>query len=210
MRSTRCNYPARLGGLCLIFLGQTHSCAVAESSFYASHGATATRHTSDECRDVLRLSTPLDVYCETDPLTLGWKQYGGWYVSERISLEGGYTRLVYDNFTGPANGEADARERGNVLFAGIAGSVRLASDLRATAKIGLAAKSDVESFLSDSADFLRRTSPAYSMPEVFGLGAERRFNERTSGRVEWERYGFDEAVDVVFASIVIRLDGPNR
>lgn len=200
----RRNRGAWAGGLLLMLLAPLQSAADLESTFYASPGIAVGADAVDECRDIVRLPTPLDAYCETDPLVLGWKQYGGWRVAQSLSLEGGYARLDHSDRVA-----AGSTAPGSMLFAGIAGGLQLTPSTRGSASVGMALESDLSTGLTQSARWLRDGS-SDSVQSVFGLAAERRLGKQVSGRLAWERYDFDQAVDTVFASIVLRLGANQR
>jgi OOP family OmpA-OmpF porin len=188
----------------------THA-QIADSGFYlgAGGGGAKYRGFNDLCRDITGAlpGTPVDVNCDGEETVFGWKLFGGWRFTPYLALEGGYADLGDSEgntliFGQDVNGEISA----DALFAELIGSVPLGERGLLLGKLGVAnvdaeLKTDIfavplgvptSSFSTDSTD------------AVYGLGAEFGFTGSLLGRLEWERFDFEDGVDLFSASLIFR------
>lgn len=157
------------------------------------------------CRDITG-SLPgieVDVNCNTDESVFGWKLFGGYRVNPYFAIEAGYANLgegggQTEIFGQDVNGEISA----SALFAELVGSVPLGERARAFGKLGMANLSaelsaDVFAVPLASGSFSKSYTEA-----VFGAGLEFGFSEKVMGRLEWERFDFEDGIDFYTASIL--------
>lgn len=186
---------------------------VADSGFYLGAGVGGAKYNefNDLCRDITGAlpGTSVDVSCEGDETVFGWKLFGGWRFNQYIALEGGYANLGDASgdaviFGQNVNGEISA----DVLFAELVGSVPLGQRGRLLGKIG-AANVDVELKTDIFAVPLGVSTTSFSTDSteaVYGLGAEFGFTRNVLGRLEWERFDFEDGIDLFSASIIFQLN----
>lgn len=185
---------------------------IAASGLYFGAGGGGAKYNgfNDLCRDVTGAlpGVPVDVSCDGDETVFGWKLFAGYRFNPYFSLEGGYanlgeakgdTVLLGQN----VNGEISA----DVLFGELVGSVPLGKSGRLLGKLGVA-NVDVELKTDAFAVPLGIPGTSFSTDStevVYGLGAEFGFTPSILGRLEWERFNFEDGIDLFSVSIVFHL-----
>ncbi len=187
---------------------------VAESGFYFGAGGGGAKYNgfNDLCRDLTGAlpGAPVDVSCDGDETVFGWKLFGGYRFNPYLAVEGGYANLGEAKgdttiFGQNVNGEISA----DVLFAELVGSVPLGQQGRLLGKVGVA-KVDVELKTDVFAVPLGVPSASFSTDSteaVFGAGVEFGFTPSVLARLEWERFNFEDGVDLFSVSIVFQPGG---
>jgi OOP family OmpA-OmpF porin len=184
---------------------------VADSGFYLGAGGGGAKYGgfNELCRDLTGAlpGTSVDVNCDSDETVFGWKLFGGWRFTPYLAFEGGYADFGDAKgdtviFGQDVNGEISA----DSLFAELIGSVPIGKGGLLLGKLGVA-NVDVELKTDIFAVPLGTSTSSFSTDStdaVYGLGAEFGFTRSLLGRLEWERFDFEDGVDLFSASLIFR------
>ena len=147
--------------------------------------------------------------CDGAETVFGWKLFAGWRINPYLALEGGYADLGSAEadtviFGQDVNGEISAK----ALFGQVAASVPLGQRVRVLAKLGVAEvdfELEVDLFAVALIATPRSSTSVESTEAVYGVGAEFVFTPSLLGRVEWERFDFEDGTDLFSASLIFQL-----
>lgn len=177
--------------------------------FFIGSGAGAVKYNgfNNLCRDITGALPGLEVDTDCDSETaFGWKLFGGWRWNQYASFELGYTNLGEAKgdtviFGQDVNGEISS----TALFGEVVGSIPLGAQARLFGKLGVASVS-AELTTDIFAVPLGGSAPTSfskdSTEAVYGAGLEFGLTQNLMGRVEWERFDFEDGIDFFSASIV--------
>lgn len=194
-----------------VFLPHSQARATDAGPYLGLGGGGANYQSFDElCRDATGAlpGQPVDVDCEGDETVFGWKLFAGWRFNPYLAVEGGYADLgEADADTVFFGQNPNAEISADALFAELVGSVPLGERFKAFAKLGIAnidvkLKSDV--FAVPLAGTPRSSLSTDSTEAVYGLGGEFSITPGIAGRLEWERFDFDDGIDLFSISILFR------
>lgn len=160
------------------------------------------------CRDITG-SLPgieVDTDCDSSETAFSWKVYGGWRWNQYLSLEAGYANL------GDAKGNTvifgqnvNGKISSTALFGELVGSIPLETRARLYGKLGVASLSTELStnvFAVPLGGSAATSFSEDSTEAVYGAGLEFGFTPKLLGRLEWERFDFEDGIDFFSAGIV--------
>lgn len=185
---------------------------MADRGFYLGGSVGGAKYNSfnELCRDITGAlpGFEIDASCDSDETVPGGKLYGGWRWNRHFAVEGGFASLGAAEgntiiFGRDVSGEISV----DALFIELVGSVPLGERVRLFGKLGVAAidtnlKTEVFPVPADIA-VPQGTSFSKSFTEpVLGTGLEFGFTEKLMGRLEWERYDFEDGIDFFSAGLL--------
>lgn len=201
-----------LGILALSTLAATTQAQMVERGAYfgGSLGAAKYNSFNELCRDITGAlpGFEVDASCDTDESVVGGKLYGGWRWNRHVAVEGGFASLgAADGNTIIFGRDVSGEISVDALFIELVGSVPLGDRVRAFGKLGGAAidaelKTEVFPVPLDVA-VPQGTSFSKSFTEpVFGAGLEFGLTDKLMGRLEWERFNFEDGIDFFSAGLL--------
>jgi OOP family OmpA-OmpF porin len=183
---------------------------IPNNGFYLGAGGGGVKYNgfNELCRNITGAlpGQPVSTSCDSDETVFGFKFFGGWRWNQHLALEGGYANLGEGKgdtviFGQNVNGEISA----NALFIELIVSVPLSSKARLFGKLGYASISaDLKTDLFAvplAATPATSFGKTYAEP-VYGAGFEYGFTEKVAGRLEWERFDFEDGIDFFTLNIV--------
>jgi len=201
-----------VGALALGTVAGATQAQMADRGFYLGGSLGAAKYNSfnELCRDITGAlpGFQVDASCDSDESVFGGKLYGGWRWNQYVALEGGFASLGGASgntviFGNDVNGEISV----DALFLELVASAPLGERVRVFGKLGGATidaelNTDVfpvplDVIVPEGTSF----SKSFTEP-VFGAGLEFGFTEKLMGRIEWERYNFEDGIDFFSAGLL--------
>lgn len=201
-----------IGALALSTFAATAQAQMAERGPYlgGSLGAAKYNGFNQLCRDITGAlpGFEIDASCDSDESVFGGKIYGGYRWNRYVALEGGFASLgAADGNTIIFGRDVSGEISVDALFIELVGSAPLGDRVRAFGKLGGAAidaelKTEAFPVPLDVA-VPQGTSFSRSFTEpVFGAGLEFGFTDKLTGRLEWERFDFEDGIDFFSAGLL--------
>lgn len=182
----------------------------ADRGFYLGGGGGGVKYNgfNELCRDITGAlpGQSVSTSCDSDETVFGWKFFGGWRWNQYVALEGGFASLGEGKgdtiiFGQNVDGEVSA----DALFIELVGSIPLSPKARFFGKLGYA---NISADLTTNAFAVpligtQRGSISKDFTEaVYGAGIEYGFTEKVAGRLEWERFDFQDGIDFFSINVV--------
>lgn len=131
--------------------------------------------------------------CGVDDNDTGYKVYAGYQLGRFLSFEGGYVDLGSAKATATVPASATASLSGSGVYVALLPEFPLGPSGAIFARVGLSA---VDAKLSASAGSVSVSDSSGTAGIVFGAGAEFHLTSNVSIRGEWERYAFNETLNL--------------
>ncbi len=185
----------------------------ADSGFYLGVGGGGVKYNgfNELCRDITGAlpGQSVSTSCDSDEAVFGWKFFGGWRWNQYVAVEGGFASLGEGKgdtiiFDQNVDGEISA----DALFIELVGSIPLSPKARIFGKLGYA---NISADLTTNVFAVpligtQRGSISKDFTEaVYGAGFEYGFTEKVAGRLEWERFNFQDGIDFFSINVVFYL-----
>ena len=170
--------------------------AGAYARFYIGGGGG--QATFQNTERVQQACTTVGATCSVDDNDTGYKLFAGYRLGQYLSFEGGYVDLGKAKATATVPVTATASLSGSGVFVALLPQIPLGPSGAIFGRIGLAAV-DAKLSAASGGTSLSDSSGAASI--VFGGGAEFRLTNNVSIRGEWERYAFDETLNLAGVKI---------
>ena len=197
----------------VFLMSSSATAVVAQNSndgFYFGGGAGGAKYNgfNQLCRDITGSLPGIDVDtdCDSSETSFAWKIFGGWRWNRYVSLEAGFANLGEAKgdtliFGQDVNGEISS----TALFAELVGSIPLGTKIRLFGKLGVAnisAELNTDLFAVPLGGLAPTSLSEDSTEAVYGTGLEFGFTQNLMGRMEWERFDFEDGIDLLSASLV--------
>ena len=178
--------------------------------FYLGGGAGGAKYNgfNELCRDITGAlpGIPVNTSCDSAETAFGFKLFGGWRLNQYFALEAGFANLGEAKgdtviFGQDVNGEISS----TAVFGELVGSVPLGERARLFGKVGVSnidAELTTDVFAVPLAGAPSTSLSQDSTEAVYGGGFEYGFTQKVMGRVEWERFDFQDGIDFFSVSIV--------
>ena len=178
--------------------------------FYLGAGAGGAKYNgfNQLCRDITGALPGIDVDtdCDSSETSFAWKLFGGWRWNRYVSLEAGFANLGEAKgdtviFGQDVNGEVSS----TALFGELVGSIPLGTKARVFGKLGVAnisAELTTDLFAVPLGQLAPTSFSKDSTEAVYGAGLELGFTQNLMGRIEWERFDFEDGIGFFSAGFV--------
>lgn len=210
MKITR-NLSIALSTLAFCLFSVNANAEIANRGFYLGAGGGGVKYNgfNELCREITGAlpGQTVSSSCSSDETVFGFKFFGGWRWNQYVAIEVGYANLGEGKgdtliFGQDVNGEISA----DAIFIEAVGSIPLSDKARLFGKLGYASlsaelKTDVFAVPLGGAVPVASFSRSFEEP-IYGAGFEYGFSEKVAGRLEWERFDWQDGIDFISLNII--------